>query len=62
MPTSGDQFDSDEVQSDITRIRAKLKRLDDERKAAAEALDNAMKRAERTIARRNEETPPGGGG
>jgi hypothetical protein len=62
MPTSGEPFDSDEVQSDITRIRAKLKRLDDERKAAVEALDKAMKRAERTIARRTEETPPGDGG
>jgi hypothetical protein len=62
MPTSGDEFDSNEVHSDITRIRAKLKRLDDERKAAVEALDKAMKRAERTIARRTDETPSGGGG
>jgi hypothetical protein len=61
MPTSGDQFDSDQVQSDITRIRAKLKRLDDERKAAIEALDKALKSAERTIARRTEEPPPEGG-
>jgi hypothetical protein len=55
-----ESFDSGQVQSDITRIREKLKRLDAERKAAVEQLQQAMARADATMARR--EPPTEGAG
>jgi alkylhydroperoxidase family enzyme len=58
MATPGDQFDSDQVQTDIARIRATLKRLDQEHRAAVAALEKAIKRTERTIALRAKETRP----
>jgi hypothetical protein len=61
MATPGDQFDSDQVHAEIVRIRATLKRLDQEHQAAIAALEQAIEKTERTIARRAKATPPEGG-
>jgi hypothetical protein len=53
MDQGDEAFDSREVQSDIDRIRERLKRLDAERRAAVEQLERAMKRADETIKRRD---------
>jgi hypothetical protein len=60
MAQGDDAFDSREVQSDIERIRKRLKRLDQERRDAVDQLEQAMKRADETIARHDSgglETP-----
>jgi hypothetical protein len=53
MHGDDEPFDARELQSDIERIRGRLKRLDEERRAAVEQLEQAMKRADETMARRD---------
>jgi signal recognition particle GTPase len=53
-----EKFDADALRTDLARIRAKLKRLDTERIAAIEQLEQAMAEVERKLAERHEQQPP----
>ena len=52
MPEKPDDYNAEELRTDIARIRQKLKRLDKERLSAVEQLEKAMLEAEKLLAER----------
>ena len=47
-----ERYDFEELRSDLARIRAKLRRLDTERRSTVDMLEAAMIEAERLLAER----------
>jgi hypothetical protein len=49
VATGSEEFDAQAVGADITRIREKLRRLDEERRQTAQQLEQALDRAQRRL-------------